>query len=648
MIVRMKKIRLYAVRSQKEDLLSDLMRLGCVELSEPASLLNDPELLSMLKNETSDLEIYRSEHQSLIQALELLDQYAPKKGALFSPRPEYTEKALLDGADTPYRLEIARQIVMRDSQNKRLTAEENRIRSQIETLTPWAPLDLPLDFEGTRYTACLIGAVPESTDLNKLEGALAESVPESQLFHVSSTREQHFLMLICLKDRLGDASDALRPFNFSVSALKNLHGTAGQHIAELNRRLAELSEEKATNRSEIEGVAAYRQELKLCADHIGTKIAKAEAAERLMGTESTIALMGWFPAHLENRLNSVLEKYDCAWETSDPLPEETADVPICVKNNALTAPLGMVTSMYSPPAYDGIDANPLIAPFFCLFFGIMYADLGYGLVLTTLCTLFKLKAKPRGGTKKLVELMILCGISAMVIGFLTGGFFGNAIASVAGIFGIDTPVLPSFLNMLTHPLLDPSKDMILILVISLGLGFIQVVTGMAINAYMLIRDGHFWDALMDVGSWWLLFAGIAVGALGGTWYICYAGVAALILTQGRAKKGILGKFFGGLASLYNITSYMSDILSYSRLMALMLAGSVIANIVNMLGTMPGSIIVFIPIFLFGHAFNMAINIVGTYVHASRLQYLEYFGKFYKDGGREFNPLRISTSYVDII
>ncbi len=640
-IVKMKKIKLFSVRSQKDSLLNDLMQLGCVEFSEP-------EIFALAKKESSELDRFRSEQASLNRGLELLNQYAYEKSKMFEQRPEISAQTFLDESELAGRLELSRRLETLDSQIKRLSALEVQQSNLIESLLSWKDLTLPLESTGTKSVSVVLGTIPSSVTLDPVDAALAEAVPEAQLLRVSSIKEQHCLMLVCLKTKMTDAAECLRVYGFSVASFKNLSGTAFENISEAEKRLTEMRDEKRALSEEIAAEAPSKNDLKLCIDLLSTKISKAEAAERLLRTESTDLLVGWFPAPAEKKLSSVLAKYDCAWETSDPEPEETEDVPIFIKNNRISAPLGMVTNMYSPPAYNGIDANPLIMPFFCLFFGMMYADLGYGLVLTSLCLLFRKKAKPRGGTKQLIELMILCGISTMIFGVVTGSFFGNAIASIAQIFGYPTPVLPSFLNLLTHPLIDPSKDMIMILVISLGLGFIQIVVGMAINAYMLIRDGHLWDAVFDIGSWWLLFAGIAVGALGGTWYVCYAGVAALILTQGRAKKGILGKLFGGLGSLYNITSYLSDILSYSRLMALMLAGSVIASIVNMLGAMPGSIIAFIPIFLFGHAFNMAINIVGTYVHTSRLQYLEYFGKFYKDGGREFSPLRINTNYVDII
>jgi V/A-type H+-transporting ATPase subunit I len=176
---------------------------------------------------------------------------------------------------------------------------------------------------------------------------------------------------------------------------------------------------------------------------------------------------------------------------------------------------------------------------------------------------------------------------------------------------------------------------------------VQIIFGMAIKGYMLIRAGKPWDALMDVGSWWLVFAGIAVMALGHGWYVMAAGFGAVVLTQGRGSKGIFGKLFSGLGKLYDITAYLSDVLSYSRLMALGMASGVIASVFNILGGMTGPI-GFLPVFLVGHAFNMGINIIGTYVHGARLQYLEFFGKWYQDGGKPFEPLRIMTKYVDVV
>ncbi|MBQ1579511.1 MAG: hypothetical protein IIZ86_00070, partial [Firmicutes bacterium] len=299
----------------------------------------------------------------------------------------------------------------------------------------------------------------------------------------------------------------------------------------------------------------------------------------------------------------------CAWELSDPTAEDK--VPIRLQNNAVTRPLNMVTEMYSLPDYRNVDPNPLIAPFFCIFFGMMFNDLGYGLVFIILSLIVQKKFKLTGGTKNMIRLVLECGVTTAIFGIITGSFFGDAIPVVAKLLGKEVTI-PSLLN----PLADPMS----VLILSLVLGVIQILFGMGVKAYILIRDGKPLDALFDVGSWWLLFAGIAVGALRGFWWIAIAGVAALVLTQGRAKPTIPGKIVGGIASLYDITSYFSDILSYSRLMALMLAGGIVASIVNVLGSLFGSVILFIPIFVIGHVFNIGINVIGTYVHAARLSY----------------------------
>lgn len=637
-IIKMKKIRLFTVRSQKENLLGELMHLGCVEISEPEGLLKEPEIFALAKKESSELSRFRSEQASLSRGLELLDQYASARRKMFEIRPEISVKTLLDESSLADKLELSRKLETLDGQFRRLSALEVHQCCLIESLEPWKDLSLPLDCTGTKSVSVVLGTIPSSVELDPVDSALAGAVPEAQLLRVSSNKEQHYLVLICLKERMTDAAECLRPYSFSVSSIKNLSGTPSENITEAEKRLAEIGDEKRTISEAIAAEAPFKKGLKMCIDLLSTKIAKAEAAERLLGTERAVSLIGWVTAPDEKQLAEILSKYDCAWELTDPEPDETEKVPICIRNSKLTEPLMMVTEMYSLPSYDGIDPNPLIMPFFSLFFGMMFADMGYGVILFVLSILAK-KLKARGTVKYMIGLMRLCGITTFIFGALTGSFFGDAITVVAAMYG-RTVELPALFNPLDDPLL--------VLIGALIIGFVQIIVGMAINAYMSIRDGKWKDALFDVGSWWLLFGGIALGALGITWWVALAGVAALVLTQGRKSPTLAGKLIGGIASLYNITGYFGDILSYSRIMALMLAGSVIASVMNKLGSLPGSIIAFGVIFLVGHVFNMGLNVIGSYVHTSRLQYLEYFGKFYRDGGKPFKPLKINTKYYDII
>ncbi len=640
-IVKMKKIRLFAVRAQKDALLSELMHLGCVEFSEPETSVIAPEVFELVSKESSELERYRSDQTDLLRALDYLDHYAPAKSKIFAVRPAITAQTLLDETQLPGWLALAKEIETHDGQMRRLSALEAQQENLIEHLDVWDDLDLPLNCTETQYTSIVLGGVPSTIDFDAVVSALAQAVPEAEIFKVSTCEDQHHLLLICLKDKLSDATDSLRPFNFSVSGNKGLEGTATENITHAEARLDEIALEKADLRTEIAALAPRRAELKLAADLLSTKIARAESDERLLGTERAVSLIGWYPAAEEKKLEAILSQFDCAWELSEPAPDELEKVPVSLKNNKLTEPLMMVTEMYSLPSYDGIDPNPLIMPFFTLFFGIMYADMGYGAILFILGILGSKLLKPRGGLKYATGLLVYCGITTIIFGALFGSLFGDAVPIFAeNILGISQVELWNAI--------DPLEKPMVMLEASLGLGVLQILVGMGVKAYMLIRDGKWADAIFDVGSWWLLFAGIALGALGMTWWVCIAGAAALMLTQGRDKPSIVGKLIGGLASLYDITGFLGDILSYSRLMALLLASSVIASVVNVLGSLSGSIIVFIVVFLIGHVFNMGINIIGTYVHAARLQYLEFFGKFYKDGGRAFAPLKIKTKYYDII
>ncbi|NLT40206.1 MAG: V-type ATP synthase subunit I [Clostridiales bacterium] len=639
-IVKMKKIVLTAVRSQKDELLRELMLLGCLELAEPEALLSDPRVAMIARPESSELEKYRDYSARITQALNIIRQYAPYKTSLFSSRPEVPVAEFLREDALSDCLGLADRLIEYDSRLKRLAVLETRENSVIESLLPWENMDIPLNSAGTRTTGFVFGAIPPSTDMAELDRALEEAVPEAQIFEISRDNEQLCISAVYLREKESAFYEFLRTVNFSASSLRTLSGVPRDNIARVKRHLEEISAESESIREKIINECQRRFDLQRASDYLETKIARAAAGEKLVATSSTVTLVGWIPASSENKLSEVMDRFTCAWELSEPAPEEYENVPVQLKNNALTSPLSMVTEMYSLPAYDGVDPNPLIAPFFVLFYGIMMSDVGYGLIMVLAALIVKRK-KPRGSAKNFFNLLLMCGISTMVLGFATGSFFGDALQQIAGLLGGEF-VLPY------TPLLNPIADTQLILIGALALGGIQIIVGMAISFIKQTIDGHFPDAVFDVGSWWLLFAGIAVGALGGSWWVAAAGAAALVLTQGRSKPTIIGKFISGLASLYNITGYFGDILSYSRLMALMLAGGVIAQVFNTIAALTGSIVFFIPIFLVGHAMNLGLNLLGCYVHDLRLQCLEYFGKFYKDGGRPFNPLSINTKYVDVV
>jgi len=637
-IEKMKKLKLIVSRADKDDVLRELMLLGCVEVSEPDELLGDPELANLVVRESSDLEQFRSEHASLARALDIAGEYVPVKKGLFATKPEVTSDLLFDESDSSICLQLAKTIDLFDNRIRRLTTEENNEKNLIESLTPWEALQIPFNSEGTETCSVMPGTVASSFDFNTLQKNIQDAAAESEAFLVSSDMEQHYLWIICLKDKQSAVTEVLRRYNFSLSTHRNLHGAAKDNIKNAGNRLRELAEEKADLTDQIKDAARYSDTLQLCYDHIGTKIARAVAAEKLLGTDYSLVLTGWITAASEPNLKTMLSKYSCAWELSDPNPDEYGNVPVLLKNNPLSRPLSMVTEMYSLPAYDGVDPNPPMTPFFVLFYGLMMADMGYGLIMMIAAILVKRK-KPRGGMRNFFDLLLLCGISTFVIGALTGGLFGDAPSQIAGLFGAKFEMWKLF---------DPLENTMLVLIGALALGVVHVVFGMGISFIKQVKDGHALDAVLDIGSWWIVFVGIALGATGITWWVAVVGAAMILFTGGRSSPNIFGKLAGGLGSLYNITGYFGDILSYSRVMALMLAGGVIAQVFNTLGALTGNIVTFLLIFALGHALNFGLNLLGCFVHDMRLQCLEFFGKFYKDGGRPFEPLSFKTKYNNVV
>lgn len=636
-IEKMKKIRLVAVRSEREELLRELMRLGCVQITEPE--LNEDEQPS-LKKESAGLNDCKAQYEKLVSGIDLLNKYVPAKTGLFTPKPEVTMQSVMDESKLEKNTAIADELTSLDDSIRRITADESRVRGLTEALKPWENLDVPFDMSETRTCFVLPGVIPATSNLEELEDELEQEQSESKIFKVSSDRELHYVLLVAMKENQSAVLELVRRYGFSTSSVANMKGTAKENISELGKKLEAMKTEKQELTSKLESYAGSRDDLLLCADRLLTKMERAENEERLLYTDSTFNFEGWVPVKMEKPLANVLDNFHCAWESADPTPEETPDVPVKLNNNAVTGPFSMLTEMYSLPAYNGVDPNPFLSVFFPMFFGIMLADLGYGLLLFFGGLIYKMKVKPKGRQAWAPGLIMICGISTGLFGAVTGSFFGDAISKVAGMYG-HTVTVPG--------LIDPLNDPLQVLIGALILGFIQLIVGTAINGYMLIREGKWLDAVFDTGSLWVLFAGIALGALGITWYVAYVGLAMIVLTQGRESTTIGGKIGGGLFSLYNIASgWFGDVLSYCRLMALMLAGAVIASVFNTLGTLAGNIFVFIILFLIGHALNLGLNIIGSFVHSLRLQYLEFFGKFYREGGKPYQPLAVKTNYFNII
>ena len=440
-----------------------------------------------------------------------------------------------------------------------------------------------------------------------------------------------------------------------------LSGTAQECTERCKSELKALAKEKKELAAAIEAESEFRDGLKLWADRTETDIAFCEAEDKLMRTQSTVILDGWVPAEKLGELEKLLNKYDCAYELSDPTEEEYPEVPVVLKNNKLTNSMNMVTNMYSLPAYNGVDANPMMAPFFILIYGLMMADIGYGLIMVIAAVVAMKKIKPKAGTLAFCQLLLYAGISTMVMGALTGGCFGDMPYRVVHMINPAS-------NWEGLPyLFSPVRDSNAVLYGSLVIGLIHLNTGMVISFVEKVKAGNLLDGIFEEGSLWviliggilwgstMLFAGAPelLGKVGVI--IVVIGSVMLLFGAGRHSKGF-GKVTAAFGCIYNtLTGWFGDVLSYSRIMALMLAGGVVAQVFNTIAVMPAESsglnlftgLAFAVIFVIGHALNFGLNILGCFVHDLRLQCLEFFGKFYVDGGKPFSPLKVSSRYYDV-
>ncbi|MDD6189842.1 MAG: V-type ATP synthase subunit I [Clostridiales bacterium] len=648
-IVKMKRFRMLAMRDDREKLIKELQKLGCMQITEHEAG-DEARELGLARGEGERLLEFRSELTRVSAALKLLDKYAYVKTGLFPALPEVKLSRLFDDELPAKADEVLSAIEQGDAALARLYAEEGRLHASITALELWRGSGIPLDVRDSENVAVWLGTIPAARPADSLVAAVGEITDEAQIIKTGSDRDQQGIAAVFHKAHTEEIAATLRSFGFSRSTFEGCSGAAEDNIHRFEERLREISAEQETEKAKLKELGAQRELLKLYYDRLQQEIEAETAKGELIMSERTFLLEGWVAAPELPRLEKLLDSYCCAYEARDPEPEE--DVPVQLKSNRITRPLNMVTEMYSLPKYTNVDPNPLIAFWFCVFFGIMYADVGYGLVLLLLGLIIGPKIKRPGTLKYMTGLLVECGITTFIFGWLFGSFFGDSLDYFSGFLGCT-------LDMSKVPLWgikNPNTDPMWFMYASLVVGALHLLCGMVVKVVILIRDGKPLDALFDVGSWWLLFAGIGVGVLKGNWWVALAGALALVLTQGREKPTIIGKFVGGLKSLYDITSWLGDILSYTRLMALMLAGGVIAQVFNMLGNMAGSavpskilgLIVFLLIFVVTQLFNMAINIIGTFVHAARLQYLEFFNRFYEDGGKPFKPFKFKTKYTEII
>lgn len=653
----MQRIELVALLQDSKKIVDFLQQKGLVEVSRHEL----PE--GMYIFDTSyNITQFEKYSQTASQAKEILSRYAPKKNSIiesFSPPREISLSQFLDMADdTDITMQKCFDIIEASRNIQQAKNDIIRLETVNSSLSIWEKLDIPLKSAPTKYTQMLIGTFPELQTEESINERVAALVPEIDAFEVEivySSDMQTCAAILCMQRDAETLTDALRSFGF-VKPNELPDRPVSEVIGENKQKIAALDEEIEKQRDFIRGFESEHDNIDFVIDFYKLRADKYEALQKLSVTDRVFYLSGFIPEKYADKVVGALEeKYSAAVTLSEPSEDE--EVPVLLENGAFGSAVEGITDMYSPPGKNDIDPNNIMAFFYYVFFGMMFSDAGYGLLMVIATAFILIKCKPEGNKRKTVLMYMYCGISTVFWGIMFGSFFGDVINTVRTNF-LKLP------EMRLYVWLNPQGDDLMLTMLWCFLfGIIHLFVGAGIKGYMQWRQGDRFGAIVDPLSVYLAVGGAAPICAGmiidvpesittvGK-YCALVGVVMIVLTAGRASKGIFGKLGAGLYALYNtVSGYLSDVLSYSRLLALGLVTGIIGSVVNLMGTLPQNMVVkailFIIVFVFGHAVNFGINVIGAYVHTNRLQYVEFFSRFYEGGGVAFNPLKVNSNAFKI-
>lgn len=641
----MERLTVIVPRAESDALLRALMRGRNVSLAP----LEDAEAIPPPEADVAGCSLRVSRIEAVLPAL---TKKSSRKKRLFATIRYSLPDFLEAGRDTA----AWRTVTDAERLLKKKTALHDSLEKaeeRIAQLTPYLSFTLPLSFGGTETTAHLLGSLPAGVRAERAEAALAELAAE--LLVISRDTAGTYLSVLVHKSQLEAAEHALGALGFAPTPLQGEERTAAVLLRKAKEQREALADELRTLETNLAQLAENLDDVEILYDVERTALLAEQVKEQLATTRECTVLSLWCPKRERERVEKVLARFTAAYDFAPPA--EGDEPPVLLQNNGFSRNFEWVLGMYSYPKYGRFDPTLVMSIFYFLIFGLMFADAGYGLVMSLACFLAVKYLAPREGMKRFLLMFGFCGISSILFGVLFGSYFGNfPLAFLENVVGLTPEEMPNLARLTSAQanlaiLFDPLQNPMAFLLISLGVGALHLLAGMAVKAYILCRERHPLAALFDIGSYWLLFAGIAVVFFEKTVGLALlaGGVAAILLTQGRHRKGFFGKLVGGLGGLYDLIGYASDLLSYSRVLALGLAAGVIGQVVNILATLKGNSILgfllMIVIFVIGHLLNLVINVLGTFVHTARLQYIEFFGKFYEDGGTPFVPIAPSDRYA---
>lgn len=665
-VLPMCRVSIYGLKFQRKGVLELLQRRGAVEvIGQPP----DEEMLSTMDTQAAQ-NLFLSTQATAKRALEILDIYCPVKKsplAMLEGRKPISLEVYNNGLQRVKDISAsASRIVQLEREKEDCKAEILRLQTQKEALSPWLGLDISMRMKGTGSTSIFIGTFPQAYTREQILSVLAQKLPEVRAIEVevlSTLSQQTCVFLLCLSEESAAVETALRSMGFAWPPNPSKKPPS-ERVRQLDGWIQEQEKKLNGILQELKSCGNCRDDLCFLYDYYAMRIEKYEVLSLLRQSRRTFIITGYLPVKNAPALEKELtETFTVFVETEQPGEEE--EVPVALENNGFASPMEPVLEGYSLPKRGEVDPCTPMACFYYVLFGLMLSDAAYGLIMVIGCAIALLKFKNmESGLKKSLKMFMYSGISTTFWGILFGSWFGDAVTVISKTFFGTEVTIPALWFV---PLNEPMR----LLVFSFLLGIIHLFAGLGVQFYQCVRAGRWKDAIYDVVFWYLLVGGgivylltmeMTTEMLGlgftlsepvGTISAICAGIGALgiLCTAGRESKNPGKRLLKGIYGLYNVSGYLSDILSYSRLLALGLATGVIASVFNQMGAMVGGgvvgAIVFTLVFLIGHTLNIGINVLGAYVHTNRLQYVEFFGKFYEGGGKKFNPFAAHTKYYKI-
>ena len=650
----MEKVAVIGLDTVKEELIARLMDLGALQVRDQTEDLADETISALVTRDGDEDEVVAldAEINRIGIAIDTLKKYGSLKAPLFKTRRAVQRTDIDDVMDRHAKISANVDYIMTlNDKLHTLQERNNKCRVDLVSLEPWEDYDLPLDLETTKHCDIDLGVIPMAADFDELLEIIKSENDYSMLTQVNEDKNFRYVVMFSTKRETGDFVQLLKKWGYTQVPFVGFKGT----VEENRKRLKKEIEDNEAETVKIQDLISQNEDMipdmECLKDAVSMLSDQKKLRSSLTKTRRTFCVGGWIPKRVERDMAEMLDELNCHYVFLEP--EEDEQPPVAINTGGFATPFEAVTEMYSMPDYRGFDPTSIFSIFYALFFGLMLSDAGYGFVLFLACAIIMHKYNLEGMTRKMISMFEICGLFTMFWGVLFGSYFGDLAQTWASaVFGRTITIKPLWFS----PIDDPTR----LLIFSLLFGIVHLFVGMGIDICMKVKRGHAFDAFCDDVIWYIVIVGAAFWLAGGTLsaslvgigkILMGTGIVLLLLTGGRHNKGF-GKVTGGLSAVYNITGWISDILSYARLLALGLATGVIASVVNLLGAMIGTgfkgAVALLIVGVIGHIFSMAINILGAFVHSCRLQYVEFFGKFYEDGGEPFQPFCRDTEYIRLV